>query len=212
MNKCTSYALLINFRRFSNWQNSINDLIKTRTQEPLQLILATSVEKDYSHQTRSNTQTILLIEILPWYCWRKEWQGNVGILFIFIFLEASFILIHPRFKIMFPSDETKLKKKWHCEQIDQIQPFTWWRVFAFRIGIRPLGMLMTIMVNSHLRFFRHEIVCEIFFCIVIGLGWTISGVNAPIWCNVTHYYVNSSHNSSRIKNLRCELTLTGQLT
>ena len=32
-------------------------------------------------------------------------------------------------------------------------------------------------------------------------------MNAPIWYNATHYYANSSRNSSRLKNRRCELTI-----
>ena len=44
-------------------------------------------------------------------------------------------------------------------------------------------------------------------CIVIEIVCRIAGVNAPIWYNATHYYANSSHNSLRLKNRRCELTI-----
>ena len=44
-------------------------------------------------------------------------------------------------------------------------------------------------------------------CIVIAIVWRIAGVNAPIWYNATHYYANSSCNSSRLKNRRCDLTI-----
>ena len=37
------------------------------------------------------------------------------------------------------------------------------------------------------------------FCIVITIVWTIASVNAPTWCNATHYYANSSRNSWRLK-------------
>ena len=32
-------------------------------------------------------------------------------------------------------------------------------------------------------------------------------MNEPTWYNATHYYANSSRNSLRLKNRRCELTL-----
>ena len=44
-------------------------------------------------------------------------------------------------------------------------------------------------------------------CIVIAIVWRIAGVNAPIWYNATHYYANSSRNSSRLKSRRCDLTI-----
>ena len=44
-------------------------------------------------------------------------------------------------------------------------------------------------------------------CIVIEIVWRIAGVNAAIWYNATHYYANSSRNSSRLQNRRCELTI-----
>ena len=44
-------------------------------------------------------------------------------------------------------------------------------------------------------------------CIVIAIVWRIAGVNAPIWYNATHYYANSSCNSLRLKNRRCDLTI-----
>ena len=37
------------------------------------------------------------------------------------------------------------------------------------------------------------------FCIVIAIVWTITGLNVPTWCKATHYYANSSRNSSRLK-------------
>ena len=48
------------------------------------------------------------------------------------------------------------------------------------------------------------------FCIVIPIVWATAGVNAPTWYNATHYYVNSSRNSSRLKNRRCELTFNAE--
>ena len=62
------------------------------------------------------------------------------------------------------------------------------------------------IVNLHLRFFRRELLHELFFAIPIV--WTIAGVNTPTWYNATHYYVNSSCNSPRLENYKCELTVT----
>ena len=50
-----------------------------------------------------------------------------------------------------------------------------------------------------MKIFRRELLHELFFCIVITIVWTIAGVNAPTQYNVTHYYVNTSHNSSYLK-------------
>ena len=66
-----------------------------------------------------------------------------------------------------------------------------------------LKLVFILRLNSHLLFFRREL----FFCIVITVVWTIAGVNVPTRSNATHYYVNSSRNSSRLKNRKCELTL-----
>ena len=44
-------------------------------------------------------------------------------------------------------------------------------------------------------------------CIIIVIVWTIAGVNAPTWYNATHNYVTSLHNSSHLKNHRCESSL-----
>ena len=64
-------------------------------------------------------------------------------------------------------------------------------------------------VISHLRFFRRELLCKLFFWSVITIVWTIAGVNALIWYNATHYYANSS----RLENRRCELALmNGQIS
>ena len=41
--------------------------------------------------------------------------------------------------------------------------------------------------------------CANYFCNVITIVWMIADVNAPTWYNATHYYANSSCNSSRLK-------------
>ena len=43
-------------------------------------------------------------------------------------------------------------------------------------------------------------------CFAIEVVWTIAGVDASTWYNATHNYANSS----RLKNRKCEQTLTGQ--
>ena len=86
----------------------------------------------------------------------------------------------------------------------------YWVLLIFLRGkflrLNLISRLVAVRGNSHLRFFRRKLLHELLFALHHN-SLDNRRCEWSTWCGATHYYVNSSHNSSHLQNFRCELTL-----